>query len=240
VKALTSIFGRLAAAYQRGQQQQELLMKQKHERFLTIHGADTPPPEMLAPPPRRLHRDIWLVWLGLLLWLSLGINTFEKDVITAFRRVEARELETRQWIQKLITKPPAGDRDAINQKLAMEVGETEAEVARQSRRIMLLAAVPFAFITVITPLLGIWLLLRSQHLLRSGIVAHAEVISRRRWTRSARLSFTAIDMRRFVVVKTLPDYVPIGVKLWILYSPRNPKHVYVYGLAGEFATLAAK
>jgi hypothetical protein len=181
-----------------------------------------------------------LPWIYVLFVLFLGIRFFERTVVCAFRQIEAREVATREWVQKQTAKPPGSEREAKRHKLANEVGDLEAETARQLRRLMFLAAIPFALLTVITPLLVMWFFMRIHCLLRGGAIARAEVVSRKRWTSSARLSFLAADGRHVEVVHTIPPYVPIGVKLWVLYSPRRPRRSLVYRPDAEIAKLLCK
>lgn len=211
-------------------------MQKKRERFLITHNADAPPPELLAPPPRRLRGTIVLAWVWVLLFLLFGIRFFEKTVVSSFKQVEAREVATREWIQKQTAKPPSSERDARNQRLVREVSETEAEAVRELRRIMGFAAIPIVLVTVIAPLLAIWFLIRIHRLLRSGIAVRAEMVSRKSWSGSAHLSFVTTDGRRVETTQTVPVYVPIGAKLWVLYSQQRPKHALLYRPDAELLT----
>jgi hypothetical protein len=225
---LTNLFGRLAAAHRRARQQRELLLQQKRERFLTVHNSDTAPPELLIPPPRRLHRHTAFAVIWVSLALLYGVVFLGKTVIPAFKTLEARELEMRNWVQRRTAKPPVNERDARNQKLAREAGELDAESVQALRRIMVLAAILLAAQLIVLPSLLMWLLLRILGQLRNGIVTRAELASRKPWGGSARVSFTTADGKPVETVQTIPVYVPIGAKLWILYSPRCPKRTLVY------------
>jgi hypothetical protein len=238
MNVLKNAFGRLSAANGWARQQRESFLRQKRERFLIVHNSDTPPLELLAPPPRRLRWASVFIWIYALFYLFFGIRLFEQTVVGVFWRVEARESETREWVQKLTARPPGNERDANRQRLAKEVGELETQTARQLRWTLFYASIPIALMTIVFPAVLLWFLPRIRHLLRGGTVTRAELASRNHWTSSARLSFVTADGRQVVVKRTVPTYAPSGVKLWVLYSPRNPKHTLVY--SSEIAKLLSK
>ena len=234
---LTNFSGRLAAAHRRARQQQKLLLQLKRERFLAVHNSDTAPPELLIPPPRRLHCHMAFAVTGVLLALLYGVVFFGKIVTPTFKALEAREFEMRDWVQKRTAKLPVNERDARYQKLAREAGELDAESVEALRRIMILAAILLAAQLIVLPSLLMWLFLRVLGLLRNGIVTRGEFVSRKPWVGSACVSFTTADGKPVETFQTIPAYVPIGAKLWILYSPRCPKHVLVYGPDSGLAKL---
>jgi hypothetical protein len=158
----------------------------------------------------------------------------------SFQTIEARELETQNWVHKLTAKPPATEHDARYQRLAHEVGDLESRSARELRWITALAAIVVAFGTMITPLLMICFFLQIHCLLRSGIVARAEVVSRKRWRSVARLSFTTTDGRQVETLRGVTPWASVGMKVWILYSSRHPKRALVYSPDGDFSKLLSK
>jgi hypothetical protein len=228
MNALKRFFNRLAAFSKLARQQREFLLQQKRERFLAVHNSDIAPPEMLAPSPRRMPHDVvfLLIWSSAL--LLCGFHLFGSSIIPAFRSVERREYETREWVQRLTAKPPANEHDEQNQKLAKELVNLEITSSREMRSVMVLGAAFFATAFVVFPLLLIWLFVEDSLVLRNGKVTRAELVSRKRWASSARLSFTTADGRQVAIVRTIPSYVPIGTKLWVLYSQRSPKRVRLY------------
>jgi NADH:ubiquinone oxidoreductase subunit 5 (subunit L)/multisubunit Na+/H+ antiporter MnhA subunit len=229
---LTNVFGR------RARQQRESFLEQKRERFLNVHKSDTPPSELLAPPPRQLRWTSAFLWICVLFLLFFGIRLFEQTVVGAFRRIDAREIETRGWVQKQTARPPSNEREANRQKLVNEVGSLETETAHQLRWTMLCVAIIFALPTIVFPVALFWLLLRIHHLLRNGTVTRAELVSHKRSSSSGRVSFIATDGRQVEVIRTVPTYAPSGLKLWVLYSSWNPKHALVY--SSELAKLLPK
>jgi hypothetical protein len=120
------------------------------------------------------------------------------------KAIETREREARQWVQKLTAKPPVTERDAHYQSLAHEVGDLESHSAQELRWIMASALTLVALFIVISPLLLICFFLQLHCLLRSGILARAEVLPRKRWNSSARLSFAITDGRQVEAVQSIP------------------------------------
>lgn len=222
MRALLDFVRRLAAADKRARAQ---LQQQRREQFLSVHNADTPPPELLTPPPRRMRHDTAFLCICASLMLACGFHLFIKTVIPAFRSVETREHKTREWAQRLTANPPASERDRHNQQLAKELVNLEITSGQEMRSVMVFTAVFLATVFVVFPLLLIWLFVQDYLVLRNGDVGRAELVSRKRWASSGRLSLTTADGRYVGIVRTVPLYVPIGTKLWVLYSPRSPKHV---------------
>jgi hypothetical protein len=111
-------------------------------------------------------------------------------------------------------------------------------MARQLRWTILCASTTMALITVVLPVALLWLFSRVCHLLRNGAVTRAELLSRRLWPSSdARLRFATAGGEQVEVTRTIPLYVPIGTRLWVFYSRRNPKRSLVYFPCGEIAKL---
>jgi hypothetical protein len=239
VSALKDFLGRLATSIKAGGQQRESLFQQRRKRFLSIHDSVTSPPQLLVLPPRRLRWTSVFVWIYLLLFLFVGVRFFERTVVAAFRQVEAREVETRQWVEKRTAESPHNDREVNRHRLLMEVSELEAETARKSRWTLFYLSIPMALATIVLPMALLWFFLRIRHLLLNGTVTRAEFLSRRLWPSSAgRLRLVTNDGTQVEVIRTVPLSVPVGTTLWVLYSPRNPKHILVY--SREIAKLLSK
>jgi hypothetical protein len=238
MSALKKFFNRLTAYNMAARQERESLLQQKRERFRTAHNSNTPPPELLVSPPRRLRCNVPIIWFSLM--LVFGVFVFVKLIGGTFQAIETRELEARTWVQKLTAKPPVTERDARYQRLAQEVGDLESHSAQELRRIMASAAILVALYLVISPLLLICFFLQLHCLLRSGIVARAEVLPRKGWSTRKRLSFATIDGRQVVAVPSIGPWASIGMNVWILYSPRNPKRVWVYHPDEGFSKLLSK
>jgi hypothetical protein len=228
---LTNLFGRLAAFHRHAQQQQELLLQQKRERFLSVHNSDTPPTELLAPSPRQLRRRVALPFVYISLMLLYGAVFFGITIIPAFKALDVREIEMRNWLQTRTAKPPVDKRDARNQKLTREAAELDAESTQAYRNSMVFHVVICTAFFTMYPLLLIWLHFHILSLLRNGIVTRAEFVSRKSWGGSTRVSFTTTNGTPVETVPTIlaiPVYVPVGAKLWALYSSRCPKRALVY------------
>ena len=232
VNIVMNLVGRLLVADRHAREQREAILRQKRERFLDIQKSDTPPPELLAPPPRRLRRNELQIALLVVcasfaaLW---GIAIFAATVIPVFRSIATRERETQAWVQQLTAKPPVDMREARFQQHANEMSALERETARDLRRLTALAAIPLVMSFFVFPSLLIWLLLRRCYVLRNGVCARAELMSRKLWTSYARLSFATVEGKQFTAVQPIPAWVPIGAKLWVVYARRNPTNAVVFG-----------
>jgi hypothetical protein len=233
VSALKGFFNRLAAFNKTARQQRELFPRQKRERFLAVHNSDVAPPEMFTPLRRRMHYETVFFLICSSALLLQGFCFFGKTVIPAFRSVGTREGEMREWVQKLTAKPPTSERDEQNQKLAGELVNLEVMSGRETRSVMVLATAFFAMVFFAFPLLLIWLFVQDYIVFRNSNVARAAFVSRKRWSSSGRISFATADGRQIGTVARVPSYVPIGTKLWVLYSQRSPKRALVYNSYGE-------
>jgi hypothetical protein len=240
MNALKKFFNRLAAYNTAARQQRELSFQQRRERFRAIHNSHTPPPELLAPPPRRLRGHLPLKAFSLMLVFAGFAFVNLNLIIRSFQTIETRELETRNWVQKLTDKVPVTERDARYQRLAHEVGDLESRSARELRWTTALAAIVVAFGIIIAPLLMICFFLQIHCLLRSGIVARAEVVSRKDWRSVARLSFTTTEGRQVETLRGVSPWASTGMNVWILYSSRDPKRAWVYNSDGDFSKLLSK
>jgi hypothetical protein len=244
VGALKDFCSHLAASIKADLQQRDGLSQQRRERFLSIHNSPTAPSELLVLPPRRLPELQFLgnAFMVLLSFLYFCVVTVPACliIISSFRSINAREVEVHQWVRGITSKTPTNARDAQYQQAAKDIGELETSTASVSRWTTATAAifvVPFALLTLIGPLFWTRYLLRTRHLLRYGLVAHAEVMSRKSRTPSARLSFVTAAGEQVSVIHDVPVYVPIGAKLWALYSPQNPRCTLVWHPSRELAKL---
>jgi hypothetical protein len=238
VRALTKFFNRLAVYNLAAGQQCKLPFQQRRERFRITHDSNTPPHELLAPPPRPLRCNV--PFLGFSFMLVSAVFLYVNLISGSFQTIETREIEARTWVQKLTAKSPVTDRDVRYQRVAREVDDLESHSARELRRIMLLAAIVGASFAMITPLLMSCFFLQIHCLLRSGIVARAKVVSHNRWRSVARLSFTTTDGKQVETLGSAGPWVSPGMDVWILYSSRHPKRAWVYNSDGDFSKLLSK
>jgi hypothetical protein len=172
--------------------------------------------------------------------LVFAVFVYVNLISGSFQTIETREVETRNWVQKLTAKPPVTERDARYQRLAHEVGDLESRSARALRWTMALAAIGVALFPMLSLLLMIAFFLQIHCLLRSGIVARAKVVSRNGWRSVARLSFTTTDGKQVETLRSIIPWVSTGMNVWILYSSRHPKRVWVYNSGAEFSKLLSK
>jgi len=240
MSALKKFFNRLAAYNIVAGQQRKLPFQQRRERFRTVHNSNTPPPELIVSPPRRLRCNMPLIGFSFMLVFAVFAFVNLNLIDRSFQTIETRELEARNWVQKLTAKPPVTERDVRYQRLAHEVDDLESRSAQEQRWLMALAAIPLALFTMITLLLMICFFLQIHCLLRSGIVARAEVVSHKRWRSVALLSFTTTDGRQVETLRSVTPWASTGMNVWILYSSRHPTRVWVYNSDGEFSKLLSK
>jgi hypothetical protein len=225
---LTEFFSHLPKA----RQQREL--RHRREQFYSIHNSETSPPS--SEPHRERYAAIFLFVYALFM-LLFGLHTFGRPVISSFQSIATRERETKVWVQKLVAQSQGSEAYKRNQLIAQQVMDLETQSARASRWIMVFAVALSAPMVVVLPLLLIWVVPRNYHVLRSGFVSRAEVVSRSRWASTAKLRFVTDDGKSIETVRHVPAYVPVGTKLWIRYSQRNPQHVLICHAKSEISNL---
>ena len=179
---LTDFFRRLRGAHP----QRELLVRHKRERFWSIHNSETPPSALV---PRRARYQALFFFIWALFMLLFGLHTLGKTIVPAFHSVAARERETKAWVQKLAAQPQGSETYKRNQLIAQQVMDLETQSARASWWTMMFAAALFAPMVIVFPLILIWIVPKNYHLLRRGSVGRAEVMSRNRWSSTAKLCF---------------------------------------------------